>query len=289
MQLEIKNITKQYKNKKALDNVSVILEPGIYGFLGPNGAGKSTLMNIMAGVVKATKGSIMLDGKDVVAMGEKYREMLGFLPQTGGFYKNFTGEEFLTYMAILKGMKGKESIEAKNKELLKKTNLAKVGNVKIGSYSGGMRQRLGIAQALINDPKILIMDEPTVGLDPKERIRFRNLLSELSKDTIVILATHIVSDVSSIAGKVIFIKEGKIIETGETDKCIEKIRGKIYEKDMDDREAGKIIDTYKIVNILKNGNMMKVRYISEKAEDGIQVEPTLEDLYMYYFGEEGLC
>lgn len=289
MEISIENITKQYKKKRALDDVSIKLHPGIYGFLGPNGAGKSTLMNILAGVLKATEGKITLDGKDIISMGEDYRQILGYLPQTGGFYKNFTGEEFLTYMAILKGMKDKKEIAGMAQELLEKTNLKDAGKTKVGHYSGGMRQRLGIAQALINDPKILIMDEPTVGLDPKERIRFRNLLSELGEERIIILATHIVSDVSNIAGRVIFIRDGKIFETGKTEECIEKIRGKVYEREVDDKEAGEIMDAYKIVNMSKNGNMTKVRYLSEEIDENATIEPTLEDLYLYYFGEEGLC
>lgn len=288
MQIDIKKVTKQYKKKTALKDVSLELKPGVYGFLGPNGAGKSTLMNILAGVLKTTKGEILLDGKNILSLGREYRDMLGYLPQTGGYYKNFTGEEFLTYMAILKGMKNKKEIHEKVKEVLQRTNLTDAAKRKVGQYSGGMRQRLGIAQVLLNNPKILILDEPTVGLDPKERIRFRNLFSEISKDCIVLLATHIVSDVAYIADNIILIKNGEVIMTGNTEECVGKIADKVYEKNVSEQEAEEIMDRCRMVNMAKNGKNIHIRYLSDIKENAESVEPTLEDLYLYYFGEAGL-
>lgn len=287
MQLQIKDITKKYKNKTALNHVSIVLEPGVYGFLGPNGAGKSTLMNILAGVIRASEGEILLDGKNVLSMGSEYRNLLGYLPQTSGYYKNFTGKEFLYYMAAIKGMSDKKYIDEKIEELLLKVNLKGAENKKIGQYSGGMRQRLGIAQAFLNDSTILILDEPTVGLDPKERIRFRNLLTEMSEKTIIILATHIVSDVEYIADKLILIKEGEIVMTGNVSDCVQNIQGKVYEVNVADKGTESLLDRVKVVNINKQSQEIKVRYVAdenEKIENSRKVTPMLEDLYMYYFG-----
>lgn len=287
MQLQIKDIIKKYKNKTALNNVNIVLEPGVYGFLGPNGAGKSTLMNILAGVLKASQGEILLDGKNVLSMGYEYRKLLGYLPQTSGYYKNFTGKEFLQYMAAIKGMSDKKYIDEKIEELLVKVNLKGAENRKIGQYSGGMRQRLGIAQAFINEPSILILDEPTVGLDPKERIRFRNLLTEMSENTIIILATHIVSDVEFTADKLILIKDGEIIMTGNVSDCVSHIQGKVYEADMAAKGSEDLLDKLKVVNVNKHSEGIRVRYVSDendKVENARKTEPMLEDLYMYYFG-----
>lgn len=213
MELILDRVTKQYSSKIAVDRISASLQPGVIGLLGANGAGKTTLMRMICGILKPSSGSISFEGMD--ASDEMYRDALGYLPQDFGYYPNFTGMDFLMYMAALKGI-DKKSAKNKCRELLKTVNLEDAANKKIKTYSGGMKQRLGIAQAVLNDPKILILDEPTAGLDPKERVRFRNLIAELGKDAIVILSTHIVSDIEHIADRVLMMKDGNIVFDGSS-------------------------------------------------------------------------
>ncbi len=216
MELSIDRLTKQYQNKIAVDCISLRLNTGIYGLLGANGAGKTTLMRMVCGILKPTSGTITFDGIDVSE--ERYRSMLGYLPQDFGYYPEFTGEDFLLYMAALKGMR-KPQARRKTVELLKLVSLHDVAKKKIKTYSGGMKQRLGIAQALLNQPKLLVLDEPTAGLDPKERVRFRDLIKDLGKDSIVLLSTHIVSDIEHIADDILMMKSGQLIYQGKwTDK-----------------------------------------------------------------------
>lgn len=216
MELSIDRLTKQYQNKIAVDRISLRLNTGIYGLLGANGAGKTTLMRMVCGILKPTSGTITFDGIDVSE--ERYRSMLGYLPQDFGYYPEFTGEDFLLYMAALKGMR-KPQARRKTVELLKLVSLHDVAKKKIKTYSGGMKQRLGIAQALLNQPKLLVLDEPTAGLDPKERVRFRDLIKDLGKDSIVLLSTHIVSDIEHIADDILMMKSGQLIYQGKwTDK-----------------------------------------------------------------------
>ena len=214
MELIIDRVSKQYKNKIAVDRISVKLRQGVYGLLGANGAGKTTLMRMMCGILKPTSGTITFDGVDVSE--EKYRAVLGYLPQDFGYYPEFTAMDFLLYLAALKGIP-KVQAKRKAKELLALVSLDDVGRKKIKTFSGGMKQRLGIAQALLNDPKIVILDEPTAGLDPKERVRFRNLIETLGKDSIVLLSTHIVSDIEHIADQVLMMKDGQLIFEGKWD------------------------------------------------------------------------
>lgn len=216
MELSIDRLTKQYQNKIAVDRISLRLNTGIYGLLGANGAGKTTLMRMVCGILKPTSGTITFDGIDVSE--ERYRSMLGYLPQDFGYYPEFTGEDFLLYMAALKGMR-KPQARRKTVELLKLVSLHDVAKKKIKTYSGGMKQRLGIAQALLNQPKLLVLDEPTAGLDPKERVLFRDLIKDLGKDSIVLLSTHIVSDIEHIADDILMMKSGQLIYQGKwTDK-----------------------------------------------------------------------
>lgn len=215
MELVINRLSKQYKNKIAADRISVTLHRGVYGLLGANGAGKTTLMRIICGILKPDSGTVSFDGIDVSQ--EEYRSVLGYLPQDFGYYPEFTGKDFLLYMAALKGLE-KPLAKRKADELLTLVSLQNVAKKKIKTYSGGMKQRLGIAQALLNEPKLLILDEPTAGLDPKERVRFRNLIESLGKESIVLLSTHIVSDIEHIADEILMMKEGRLIYCGKWDE-----------------------------------------------------------------------
>lgn len=215
MELVINRLSKQYKNKIAADRISITLHKGVYGLLGANGAGKTTLMRIICGILKPDSGTVSFDGIDVSQ--EEYRSVLGYLPQDFGYYPEFTGKDFLLYMAALKGLE-KPLAKRKADELLNLVSLQNVAKKKIKTYSGGIKQRLGIAQALLNDPKLLILDEPTAGLDPKERVRFRNLIESLGKESIVLLSTHIVSDIEHIADEILMMKEGRMIYSGKWDE-----------------------------------------------------------------------
>ncbi|MEW8960455.1 ABC transporter ATP-binding protein [Paraclostridium dentum] len=290
MELILKNINKSFKDKIAVSDFNVTLNNGIYGLLGPNGAGKTSLMRIIADVSNATSGEVYLNGKSKSELGADYRSLLGYLPQDVGFYKTFTAQKFLEYVSTLKGLE-KEYSKVKIDELLKFVNLEKDRNRKIGKFSGGMKQRLGIAQALLNDPKVLILDEPTAGLDPNERIRFKNLISEISKDKIVILSTHIVSDVEFISNEIIIMKDGKLVEKDTPNELLKSIKGKVHSLRIREDMLHKIQNKFKVSNIVREKDHILVRVVGHenihiKDVDVKDENPSLEDLFLYYFDEK---
>lgn len=288
MQIDVENITKSYdKRKVALDQVSFHLTPGVYGLLGPNGAGKSTLINILVGNLKATGGSTKWNGKEIRKLGAKFRDVVGYMPQQQVLYDTFTGEEFLWYMGALKGIPRKKCRE-RIKELLHMVNLYEQRNIRISHYSGGMKQRILIAQALLNDPQILIMDEPTAGLDPSERIRIRNFLSTISQDKIILIATHIVSDIEAIAKEILLLREGKLLRKGRPEQLLREIHGKVFEVKTGVDETLDV-NAFRISNIRVAENEKIYRVVSDQVPEGKsvhKVEPGLEELYLYYFLEE---
>lgn len=286
MQLQLQNLSKQYGSKYAVNDVNAKFVPGVYGLLGANGAGKTTLMRMICGVLKPTSGNIRLNGKTIDELGEQYYTHLGYMPQDFGFYPDFTAQEFMLYMAAVKGLDKRKAI-ARTKELLHMVNLSDVADKKIKSYSGGMKQRLGIAQAELNNPSILILDEPTAGLDPKERVRFRNILSNLAKEKIVILSTHIVSDVSYIADTVLMMKQGQFLIQENMQTVTAGIKGKVWELLVNENTAVEYSRHFSVVNLHHENDMVRLRIINESAprENAQPVEPNLEDLFLFYFGE----
>lgn len=286
MELRLINIKKSYNNGKtfAVNDFSVRLTPGVYGLLGPNGAGKSTLMNIITDNLRADSGSVLLNGKDILTLGADYRDLLGYMPQQQGLYDDFTGEKFLWYMAALKGMKKKDA-RIQIERTLGLVNLTDDRYKKLKSYSGGMKQRILIAQALLNDPKILIMDEPTAGLDPKERIRIRNFISEISKDKIVLLATHVVSDVEYISKEILIMKAGKVIRHGTPGELLHDMEHHVFEV-LVTAEEQVFYEThgFKTANIMLSSSGVCLRIVSDERPtvgEVREVRPNLEDVYLY--------
>lgn len=282
MILNIQNVTKQYnKNKFGLNNFSMTIENGILGLLGPNGAGKSTLMKIIATISSPTNGSITVDGIDMTQNPNHLRKNLGYLPQDFGVYPNLNAYEFLEYIAAMKGIGGK-NLKERIAQLLESVNLIDAAKKPIGSYSGGMKQRVGIAQVLLNNPKILIFDEPTVGLDPEERVRFRNLISDLANDCIVILSSHIVSDIETIADKVAIMKNGQLISYGFQHEIIEIIKDKVFEIEIENNTMNAFKENNLILNSIRKRDKFLVRYIAEDRMMGAQsCIATLEDAYLF--------
>ena len=284
MKLTIQNISKNYGKKHALNGVSFEMENGVYGLLGPNGAGKSTLIRILAGVMEASGGEILVNGKNKKYCGREFRATLGYLPQSLDFYPEFSGLDYLRFMAALKGIKNDEA-EPKIKKLAEQVHLTHDLNRKCVNYSGGMKRRLGIAQALLNDPEILILDEPTAGLDPNERIKFRNLVSIFSRDRTVLLSTHIVSDIDCIAKETVMIKDGKVGRMESTQSFVDAIEGKVWLMKMTVDELVEYQNDHIISNVIPIGDKMEVRIVSDEkpAADAAVAPPTLENAYLYEF------
>lgn len=284
MALTIRDLSKKYNTQKtALSNYSITINKGVLGLLGPNGAGKSTLMKIIATISKPTSGSILLDGVDTVQNPNAIRKVLGYLPQDFGVYPNLNAYEFLAYIAAMKGLGG-NGLRKRIELLIESVNLTADAKRPIGSYSGGMKQRVGIAQALLNDPKVLIFDEPTVGLDPEERMRFRQLISDLAQDCIIILSSHIVSDIETIADEVAIMQDGKLIVHGSQHEMIKQAEGKIFETLLDNGALNDFKNKYKVLDTSRQADQLKVRYIGNQAELttlATQVTASLEDAYLF--------
>lgn len=286
MQLQIENLTKKYVDYKAVNSVSYTMTNGIYGLLGVNGAGKTTLMKMLCTLLKPTSGTIYCNGKNILEVGDEYRKNLGYLPQDFGCYPYFTAEQYLMRIALLKGIL-KQKADKKINFLLKKVGLAE-NKKKIKTFSGGMIRRLGIAQAMLNNPCILILDEPTVGLDPNERIRFRQLISELSEDRIVLLSTHIVSDVEYIANNIIMMKKGHFTFSGSREKLLSDSDISAWICTVDCKISNELEKKYKISNIKRDSELVELRILSKDKPYGeaIKGDLTLEDIFLYYFDEK---
>ena len=285
MELKIDRVTKNYGSKIACDRISVSLHNGVYGLLGANGAGKTTLMRMMCGILEPTSGSISYDGIDVSR--EEYRDVLGYLPQDFGYYPEFTAQDFMMYISAMKGIP-KGLAKARSADLLEMVSLKNEAKKKIKTFSGGMKQRLGIAQAMLNDPKILILDEPTAGLDPKERVKFRNIISRMGTDKIILLSTHIVSDIEHIANTIFVMKNGQIIHSGSLEEISSVIDGKVWECSVSAEAADELSLKYPIINTRNENGSVFLRLVSDEkpCENAENTRATLEDLYLYYFSDK---
>lgn len=288
MELKTCGLTKQFGSKTAVKDLNITLTNGVYGLLGANGAGKTTLMRLLCNLQAPTSGQVFLGGKNIAGLGERYCALLGYLPQHFGYYPDFSALDFLLYVSAMKGLEEKAA-RKKSKELLEAVGLSREAKQKIKTFSGGMKQRLGIAQAMLNDPHILILDEPTAGLDPKERVRFRNLISAFSKDRIVILSTHIVSDVEFVAEDIIMMKAGQVLHFGNPQEIVSEIDGKVWECTVPTDSAEKYAAAYNTSNLRHTGeNRTVLRIIADRPpmKNAARVQPTLEDLYLFYFKGE---
>lgn len=286
MKLVLNNLTKEYNSQVAVKDLEFTMEKGIYGLLGTNGAGKTTLMRMICTLMKPSRGSITCDGKDIFEMGGAYRRMIGYLPQNFGFYPDLSAREYLKYIAEIKGLRpavAKDRIEM----LLEKIGLKDTGKKKLKAFSGGMIRRVGIAQAVLNDPEILVLDEPTAGLDPNERIRFRNLITELAEKRMVILSTHIVSDVEFIANRIMLMKNGRFSFIGTAEELVGLVADKVWTCTVPAESVGKYTGSFPIANMRSTDAGVELRIVAETkpAPEVKSEQPTLEDAFFFYFGE----
>ena len=289
MKLVFENISKLYGDFPALSGINLSLETGVYGLLGPNGAGKTTLMRIMTDLLKPSTGRVLLDGKDIAVLGADFRRRLGYLPQDFGFYPNYTAEQYLLYIARLKGL---TRFEAKKQtgDLLEMVGLYEKRNQKMKGLSGGQRQRVGIAQALLGDPDILVLDEPTAGLDPEERIRFRGIISNLSRQKTVLLSTHIVSDLEAVANEMILLKKGQVLTVQKPHDLLRKLDGMVWTVSVPTENERDFAEKYPCSNIMHNGEISVLRMLSREQPhtEAVPERPNMEDMYLYYFDKQSL-
>lgn len=287
MEVKFHDITKKFGNFTAVDHMNLTMTNGVYGLLGVNGAGKTTLMRMLCTLLKPTSGIITYNGKDIFEMDGEYRNLLGYLPQDFGFYPEFTVRDYLLYISTLKGIRP-AAARKRVKELIAGVGLSKAADRKMKKLSGGMKRRAGVAQAMLNDPKILILDEPTAGLDPNERIRFRNLISELSEERLVLLSTHIVSDIEYIANEIWLMRDGKLMHKGSIERIINAMPEEVWECFVDKSMVPGFMKKYKISNMKSEPQGVELRIISREKpfENARCVEATLEDVFLYYFGEK---
>ncbi len=287
MELQFKDVTKDYGDIHAVNHVTYHMKKGIYGLLGVNGAGKTTLMRMLCTAITPTDGVILWDGKDIFSLGASYRSILGYLPQNYGFYPDLSVYDYMMYIASIKGLR---SMTAKKRtiKLLDQVGLSEKRKNKMRTLSGGMLRRVGIAQAMLNDPRILVLDEPTAGLDPNERIRFRNLISELSEDRLVLLSTHIVSDVEYIANEIILMKEGRFFYTGTSEEIISNMNMSVWHCTIPKGELNRYLKKYLVGNVRTVAGGIELRVLSKEppSTNAIQTEATLEDAFLLYFGEK---
>lgn len=289
MQVRFEHLSKKYRGQYALRDFSATLENGVYGLLGTNGAGKTTLLNVFMGILKSDGGEIYIDNQNIRAIGADFLGNIGYLPQYPQFYKDFTVENFLRYMCVLKDLP-KAAGQKRIRELLDTVNLTEAAEKKIGALSGGMRQRLGIAQAMLGNPGILVLDEPTAGLDPRERIRFRNLISQFSENRIVILATHIVSDIEFIANRILLLHEGSLIKQGSPAELSSELHGKVWALRLNERDVPAELVHHTISNMAREEDGIRLRILSEEKPhpEAVPVEANLEEVFLYHCGEEKL-
>lgn len=287
MELVMTSLTKEFQGFRAVNQIDYTMHNEVYGLLGVNGAGKTTLMRMLCTLLKPTEGNVTWNGEDIFQMGQEYRNLLGYLPQDYGFYPDFTVYDYLMYIASIKGVRAAVA-KARVEHLLKQVGMEQARSQKMKKLSGGMKRRVGIAQAMMNDPKILILDEPTSGLDPNERIRFRNLISELSEERLVLLSTHIVSDIEYIANDIILMKDGSIVNTGTPERIIAAMPERVWSLTLPKAEVTHYTEQYKVVNIKTEAEGAVLRVISEQKPnpDAVLEHATLEDVFLYYFGEK---